>query len=121
MYRSFIFTHVLLSRKKQQVIKKGPSNKKKMVLLKHFYPIGKAEKENFKNIVFDNKEELAAIIIEPLVQCAGGFKFHNDSTLKFISEMYQIFYHKKWMEMAKIKNHNLKVNTLRISRMFILI
>ena len=37
--------------------------------------------------VFDNKEELAAIIIEPLVQCAGGFKFHNDSTLKFISEI----------------------------------
>ena len=50
-------------------------------------PIDKAEKENFKNIVFDNKEELAAIIIEPLVQCAGGFKFHNDSTLKFISEI----------------------------------
>ena len=40
-----------------------------------------------KNIVFNNKEELAAIIIEPLVQCAGGFKFHNDSTLKFISEI----------------------------------
>ena len=44
-------------------------------------PIDKAEKENFKNIVFDNKEELAAIIIEPLVQCAGGFKFHNSKTL----------------------------------------
>jgi adenosylmethionine---8-amino-7-oxononanoate aminotransferase len=47
-------------------------------------PINDIEKESFKNIILKNKDELAAVIIEPLVQCAGGFKFHDNNTLKFI-------------------------------------
>ena len=50
-------------------------------------PINAIKKENFKNVIMNNKEHLAAIIIEPLVQCAGGFKFHDDSVLKFISNI----------------------------------
>ena len=54
-----------------------------------YVPINNSQKENFKRIITNNKEELAAIIIEPLVQCAGGFKFHNDETLKFIRQIAQ--------------------------------
>jgi len=50
-------------------------------------PINDRTKENFKNVIINNKEDLAAIIIEPLIQCAGGFKFHDDNTLKFISDI----------------------------------
>tara|TARA_Y100001970_G_scaffold294086_1_gene446651 strand:+ start:11715 stop:12977 length:1263 start_codon:yes stop_codon:yes gene_type:complete len=50
-------------------------------------PINENTKDNFKNIIFNNKDDLAAIIIEPLVQCAGGFKFHDDNVLKFISDI----------------------------------
>ena len=39
------------------------------------------------HVITNNKEDLAAIIIEPLVQCAGGFKFHDDNVLKFISNI----------------------------------
>ena len=50
-------------------------------------PVNDYTKENFKNIIINNKDDLAAIIIEPLVQCAGGFKFHDDNALKFINDI----------------------------------
>ena len=50
-------------------------------------PINKLKKETFKNTLLHNKHEIAAIILEPLVQCAGGFKFHSIETLKFIDDL----------------------------------
>jgi len=50
-------------------------------------PTNKLKKETFKNTLLHNKHEIAAIILEPLVQCAGGFKFHSVETLKFIDDL----------------------------------
>ena len=50
-------------------------------------PTNKLKKETFKNTLLHNKHEIAAIILEPLVQCAGGFKFHSRETLKFIDDL----------------------------------
>ena len=44
-------------------------------------------KNKFKDIIKNNKQNIAAIILEPLVQCAGGFKFHTSETLHFISNI----------------------------------
>jgi adenosylmethionine-8-amino-7-oxononanoate aminotransferase len=50
-------------------------------------PVSKLQKEALKNTLLNNKSEIAAIILEPLVQCAGGFKFHSRETLKFIDDL----------------------------------
>ena len=50
-------------------------------------PVTKIQKEIFKNTLLKYDFEIAAIIIEPLVQCAGGFKFHSNETLKFINDL----------------------------------
>jgi len=50
-------------------------------------PESSKQKNFFLNTVLKNKELIAAIIIEPLVQCAGGFKFHSSDTLEFISNI----------------------------------
>jgi|TARA_B110000211_G_C14007413_1_gene521484 adenosylmethionine-8-amino-7-oxononanoate aminotransferase len=50
-------------------------------------PISKLQKEALKNTLLNNRSEIAAIILEPLVQCAGGFKFHSRETLKFIDDL----------------------------------
>mgnify|MGYP003744687235 FL=1 len=50
-------------------------------------PTNQLKKETFKNTLLHNKHEIAAIILEPLVQCAGGFKFHSIETLKFIDDL----------------------------------
>ena len=50
-------------------------------------PITELQKENFKNTLFHNKHEIAGIILEPLVQCAGGFKFYSKETLNYIGDL----------------------------------
>ena len=42
-------------------------------------------KKNFEKIVADNKSKIAAIILEPLVQCAGGMKMHSTQVLSYIA------------------------------------
>lgn len=41
----------------------------------------------FEDFLSKNKDQIAAIIVEPLVQCAGGMKFHKPEILK---KIYQI-------------------------------
>ena len=50
-------------------------------------PVTKIQKEIFKNTLLKYNSDIAAIIIEPLVQCAGGFKFHSNETLQFINDI----------------------------------
>ena len=50
-------------------------------------PESKEQREVFKNTILQYKDEIASIIIEPLVQCAGGFKFNTTDTLKFIDKI----------------------------------
>ena len=52
-------------------------------------PSDEKKKSKFKEVLFKNKDEISAIIVEPLVQCAGGFKFHDIATLEFISNIAQ--------------------------------
>ncbi|WP_412545965.1 adenosylmethionine--8-amino-7-oxononanoate transaminase [Maricaulis sp. MIT060901] len=41
----------------------------------------------FENLVAEHKAEIAGIITEPLVQGAGGMKFHAPETLQFLREI----------------------------------
>ena len=45
--------------------------------------------EAFKTFIETHKNELAAVIVEPLVQGAGGLKFHDEDCLRFIREVTQ--------------------------------
>ena len=47
-------------------------------------PDTESEKNNFINFLNKNTNKIAAVIIEPLVQSAGGLKFHSPSVLDFI-------------------------------------
>lgn len=42
---------------------------------------------NFEKFIIDNKNDIAGLFIEPLVQCAGGMKFHSTSTLNNILQI----------------------------------
>ncbi len=44
-------------------------------------------KNNFKNLIYKYKNDIAAVIIEPLIQGAGGMKTHNPSVINFIDEI----------------------------------
>lgn len=44
-------------------------------------PENKQDLEKFTNFVTKNKDRTAALIIEPLIQCAGGMKFHQPEIL----------------------------------------
>ncbi len=47
-------------------------------------PTDDESRADFEEFLEQKAGELAAVIIEPLVQGAGGFKFHDEETLKFI-------------------------------------
>ena len=47
-------------------------------------PRTEEEREAFSGVLAEHCHELAAVVIEPLVQGAGGMKFHDEDTLKFI-------------------------------------
>ena len=59
---------------------KGYLNKNFMLKI----PDNKIDRNNFIKLLKKNKNRIAGIIIEPLVQGAGGMKFHSSSTLDFI-------------------------------------
>jgi adenosylmethionine-8-amino-7-oxononanoate aminotransferase len=47
-------------------------------------PIDDESRADFEYFLEQKAAEIAAVMIEPLVQGAGGFKFHDEETLKFI-------------------------------------
>jgi len=47
---------------------------------------------NFEKFLFDNKKNIAGIFIEPLIQCAGGMKFHSVESLNKIFEICQKYH-----------------------------
>jgi adenosylmethionine-8-amino-7-oxononanoate aminotransferase len=48
-------------------------------------PRGRAALAEFEALLAARRDELAAVILEPLVQCAGGMKMHDDETLAAIA------------------------------------
>ena len=44
-------------------------------------------KKQFEKNIVNNKSKIAAIILEPLVQCAGGMNMHSESVVRFISKI----------------------------------
>ncbi|PIR34743.1 MAG: adenosylmethionine--8-amino-7-oxononanoate transaminase [Alphaproteobacteria bacterium CG11_big_fil_rev_8_21_14_0_20_44_7] len=50
-------------------------------------PSGELDFEDFDKLLEDSHNQIAAVIIEPLIQCAGGFKFHSPDVL---AEIYRI-------------------------------
>ena len=40
----------------------------------------------FHHLLHENRHEIAAVIVEPLVQCAGGMKMHDASVLKTVAD-----------------------------------
>lgn len=68
----------------------GMHKKFEPLLLKNFsldLPQNENDLDGFEDFVAKNKKILAGIFIEPLVQCAGGMRFHDASTL---SKIYAI-------------------------------
>ncbi len=52
-------------------------------------PTDDALKIGFERMLSTHRERIAAVIVEPLVQGAGGMKMHDAATLKFIAEACQ--------------------------------
>jgi len=50
-------------------------------------PTNKAKLKKFSDFVTKNQDKAAAIIIEPLIQCAGGMKFHDAKILEDITKI----------------------------------
>jgi adenosylmethionine-8-amino-7-oxononanoate aminotransferase len=50
-------------------------------------PCDDSQLSEFDDFVKKNKEDIAGIIIEPLIQCAGGMKFHDSEILKKIYDI----------------------------------
>ena len=52
-------------------------------------PGDEESRKNLDDFLAHHKNQLAAVMVEPLVQAAGGFKFHDEDTLRFIREATQ--------------------------------
>ena len=52
-------------------------------------PTDEALKIGFERMLSTHRERIAAVILEPLVQGAGGIKMHDAATLKFIADVCQ--------------------------------
>ncbi len=71
-------------------LSEGMHKKFENILLKNFcldLPQSENDFDNFEIFLKKHHQEIAAIFIEPLIQCAGGMKFHDPETLK---QIYQI-------------------------------
>ena len=55
----------------------------------HMLPLPSTEetRDQFEKFLKTHTEDLAAVILEPLVQGAGGMKFHDEGTLRFIRQV----------------------------------
>jgi len=65
----------------------GMHQKFENLLLKNFslnLPQNQNELNDFENFIITNKKTLAGVFIEPIVQCAGGMKFHSAEILREI-------------------------------------
>ena len=65
----------------------GMHQKFKNILMENFsldLPQNQNDLNEFENFIIKNKKILAGIFIEPLIQCAGGMKFHEPKILKEI-------------------------------------
>lgn len=49
-------------------------------------PRDEASSAAFRQLLDEHRHEIAAVIVEPLVQCAGGMKMHDGATLKVIAD-----------------------------------
>ena len=49
-------------------------------------PVGRAALEEFEGAVARHAGEIAAVIVEPLVQAAGGMRFHSPETLAAVAD-----------------------------------
>ena len=70
--------------------KRGMHRKFRNFLMKNHslkLPINQKDLDHFDFFLERRKHELAAVIIEPMVQCAGGMKFHDAKTLRKIYEI----------------------------------
>lgn len=59
----------------------------KNILIDNFcvdLPQNKNDLKKFEDFIKKNHEKIAAVFVEPLVQCAGGMKFHSSEILKEI-------------------------------------
>lgn len=76
----------------------GMHEKFAKILLKNFHldlPKNENELDVFENFIKKNHEEIAAIFVEPLIQCAGGMKFHDAKILREIfniSKKYNLIF-----------------------------
>jgi adenosylmethionine-8-amino-7-oxononanoate aminotransferase len=70
--------------------KKGMHRKFSKYLMKnHSVRLPENEKQltQFDNFLDIHKHEIAGVFIEPMIQCAGGMKFHSSDTLKAIHKL----------------------------------
>ncbi len=66
-------------------LKTGMHQKFSNLLLKNYclnIPKNLEDFEFFENFLAEKKSEIAGIFIEPIVQCAGGMKFHSPQILE---------------------------------------
>ena len=49
-------------------------------------PRDEASSAAFRQLLDEHRHEIAAVIVEPLVQCAGGMKMHDGAMLKVIAD-----------------------------------